>query len=104
MSGSANQLDIPLTIPPQFYEFYSSIPVLAFDGVVLLFTLAVTIYCWQDTIGGHHERRFPIFRGDNAIIRWDDRTAFDPISWNCELYPIIQGPRGKVRTLCKDGE
>lgn len=60
------------------------------------------IYCWYDahSYNPDHEWRYPL----GPDVKWDSETTFDPLDWNCLLYPMIQGPNGQVRTLCYEGQ
>lgn len=75
--------------------------IIAFDALALLFTLAITIYAWHSVhVFPGSNARSKIGDGpftdtrqeDNAYSQWDPNRSFDPINWNCLIYPYVKGP------------
>ena len=81
--------------------------VIVFDAVALLLVLVAVIYVRADTVHPQDQPKFPIHTGDGGEeVEWDTRVVFDPIYWNCALYPIIydRDRRGPIKKLCREGK
>lgn len=75
---------------------------LAANLLMLLFTVAITIYCWSIDLN-RRGKRYPIRWNDKRGLGWDTTQEFDPFNWNCALYPIVADTPRRYHNMCNEG-